>query len=368
MINSKIIKYLSLILLIISITTIAFAEDTLYVVGSHNGWTFDSNSRAKLKENFGATEYYGITISPDYNNEFKLTTDTSWTKQWGDGYWINSYNVKWDIGASDDNGANAIWKDSTNLKSFTHLNIEKPSSYYNTNIPVGIMTLSALPIDIDSISQVGIYSDSAYFANSDTQTVNIYISNTKSPEENIYIRYTSDNWTNDNFILATSVNDMTYSAEIITDNLSRGTLIQYYSFTTTLSWSSGNNLDNNTDLMTINYDTNYGNNYKYYTNKNHAPEITTNTSDTTISENNLLLITIEATDIDNDSLTWSTYNLPNGATFTDNQNGTATFEWQPNFYQEGNYENITFIVSDSNGAQNNIIINDNYFEELKSNK
>ncbi|MEA1986077.1 MAG: Ig-like domain-containing protein [Candidatus Marinimicrobia bacterium] len=360
--KNKQTNFLILLFVILSFTTISLSEDTIYVVGDHNTWTFDSNSKAILKENLGATEYYGITISPNFEDEFKLTTDNSYTHQWGNGYWINSYDVKWNIEA---NGENAIWKDSTNLKNFTYLNIEKPSDYYNTNLPIGIMTLSNSPIDINSIEQIGTFSDSAYFANSDTQNVNIIISESKSTEENIYIRYTSDNWTNDNFLLTSNVNDTTYSAEIITDNLARGTIIEYYAFTTTATWSLNNDLDNFTDLMTINYNTNSGNNYKYYTNKNHPPEISSNISDTTILENNSLVLNIEATDIDNDSLTWTSENLPTGATFIDNQNGTATFTWLPNFEQSGLYENITLIVSDRNGSSSNIIISNSYIKKVK---
>lgn len=351
--NFKLLKHLLFIHLIMILTSTVFAEESIYLVGSHNSWVFNADSKAKIKENLGLTEYYGITISPVFNNEFKLTTDDGWTNVWSADYWIDDYNKKWDIGAD---GNNAIWKDSSNLSNFIHLCIEKPSNYYNTNIPIGIMTLSAAPITIDSIEQAGIFIDSAYYANMDTQNVNIYISNSKSNEEKIYIRYTTDNWSSDNFVLASYVNDTIYTAEIKTNNLPRNTQVEYYAFTTTLLWSDNNDLDNFTDLMTINYKLNSGNNYKYYTNKNHSPEIISEIINQSINENDSLIIIVEANDIDNDTLFWSAKNLPDGAIFIDNQNNSATFTWKPNYIQNGIYENISFIVTDSNNVQRNIII------------
>ena len=62
-----------------------------------------------------------------------------------------------------------------------------------------------------------------------------------------------------------------------------------------------------------------------------------------IPEGQLLSFTVSATDPDNDSLTYSSPNLPPGASF---DSSTRTFSWTPNFTQAGNYPNITFTVSD----------------------
>ena len=66
--------------------------------------------------------------------------------------------------------------------------------------------------------------------------------------------------------------------------------------------------------------------------------------DKTISENQLLVFTISATDPDGDAITYSAQDLPKGATFDAN---THTFSWIPVYKQAGTY-NVTFAVSDGN--------------------
>jgi len=63
-----------------------------------------------------------------------------------------------------------------------------------------------------------------------------------------------------------------------------------------------------------------------------------------------LSFTLTATDVDGDSLTWTAQNLPSGATFTDNHDGTATFTWTPGYDQAGTYSGILFIVDDGQGG------------------
>ncbi len=65
-----------------------------------------------------------------------------------------------------------------------------------------------------------------------------------------------------------------------------------------------------------------------------------------VNEGELLEIALSATDPDSDPLTFTGANLPTGATVTDNNNGTATFSWTPDFTQAGNYPNVTLTVSD----------------------
>jgi len=63
-----------------------------------------------------------------------------------------------------------------------------------------------------------------------------------------------------------------------------------------------------------------------------------------INENTVLDFTIQATDLDGDTLTYSALNLPDGANFNP---GTRTFSWTPTYEQEGTYLNVHFEVSDS---------------------
>ncbi len=60
---------------------------------------------------------------------------------------------------------------------------------------------------------------------------------------------------------------------------------------------------------------------------------------------------LSASDVDSNTLTWTSENLPTGAVFTDHGDGTATFIWTPNFNQAGTYSNVQFIVDDNQGEQ-----------------
>jgi PKD repeat protein len=62
--------------------------------------------------------------------------------------------------------------------------------------------------------------------------------------------------------------------------------------------------------------------------------------DKSVKENQALTLTINATDSNGDSITYSAANLPTGASFTG-----QTFSWTPTFTQAGSY-NVTFTASD----------------------
>ncbi|MGH8014919.1 MAG: putative Ig domain-containing protein, partial [Candidatus Zixiibacteriota bacterium] len=64
-----------------------------------------------------------------------------------------------------------------------------------------------------------------------------------------------------------------------------------------------------------------------------------------VNENVNLNFVISATDADGTTPTFNTSTLPTGATFVDNANGTATFNWTPDFTQSGTY-NVTFRATD----------------------
>lgn len=67
--------------------------------------------------------------------------------------------------------------------------------------------------------------------------------------------------------------------------------------------------------------------------------------DYTTSEGNPLGFLVEATDTDGDAISLVAEPLPNGISFVDNGNGTASFDWTPVVGQSGNYT-INFSASD----------------------
>ncbi len=62
-----------------------------------------------------------------------------------------------------------------------------------------------------------------------------------------------------------------------------------------------------------------------------------------VNEGQAISFAISATDPDGDTLSYTTNNLPSGASFNEN---TKTFAWTPTYNQAGTYSNITFQVGD----------------------
>ncbi|MCU0666658.1 MAG: putative Ig domain-containing protein, partial [Candidatus Omnitrophica bacterium] len=79
------------------------------------------------------------------------------------------------------------------------------------------------------------------------------------------------------------------------------------------------------------------------TNTNRAP-VLASIGAQSVNEGQTLSITLAASDADNDTLTYSASNLPQGATLS-----AATFSWTPSYSQAGSYQ-VTFGVSDGNGG------------------
>ena len=63
----------------------------------------------------------------------------------------------------------------------------------------------------------------------------------------------------------------------------------------------------------------------------------------TVDEGQQLQFVVTAADSDNDTLTYSAYGLPSGASF---DSGTRTFSWTPDSDQVGSYTNIRFEITD----------------------
>ena len=83
-------------------------------------------------------------------------------------------------------------------------------------------------------------------------------------------------------------------------------------------------------------------------NENNAP-ILAAIGNKTVDENSLLTFIVTATDNEDPSPALTTSTLPGGASFIDNDDGTGTFSWTPDFSQGGDY-NITFTATDDSSA------------------
>jgi hypothetical protein len=75
-----------------------------------------------------------------------------------------------------------------------------------------------------------------------------------------------------------------------------------------------------------------------------SPPVIATIGDKTVNEGQTLTFTVQASDPDGDTLTYSASNLPSGATFNP---ATHVFTWTPSYGQAGNYTNVEFTVTDS---------------------
>ncbi|MCP4588409.1 putative Ig domain-containing protein, partial [Pseudoalteromonas sp.] len=72
------------------------------------------------------------------------------------------------------------------------------------------------------------------------------------------------------------------------------------------------------------------------------------------TENVNLSFVISATDVES-TPSFSETGSPAGVTFTDNGNGTASFDWTPTYLESGSYP-VTFTATDDSGAVDTEIV------------
>ncbi len=86
-------------------------------------------------------------------------------------------------------------------------------------------------------------------------------------------------------------------------------------------------------------------------NVNRTPDLQALAASIRVDEGGILDLNLTATDVDGDSLRFSTRNLPAFCRLTDNRDGTAKLRIAPGANDAGDYPNLTMIVTD-NGAPN----------------
>lgn len=224
----------------------------VYVPGDHNNWDLDSGNEATLKTNLGGNVYYGKTITPSSNQQFKIVFGGNWDIVWGAGFWIpgsGNFNAAWEIASG---GNNAQWNGDNigQMKNHVHLCIKDPGGSTGGNLSVGIMTLSAEPVEFSTLNQV------ASIVEGGALIIDGSLANTPNAEEHFYVRYSSDGFST-SAIQELSVTGTTFSTEIT--NLSVGT-VEYYLLSSTLDQTTLSS-ESDIDLMTINYLNNGGSNY-----------------------------------------------------------------------------------------------------------
>ncbi|MCH9031262.1 MAG: hypothetical protein IIB00_03250, partial [candidate division Zixibacteria bacterium] len=74
-----------------------------------------------------------------------------------------------------------------------------------------------------------------------------------------------------------------------------------------------------------------------------------------VTEGQLLSFTVSATDPDLTTPVLTAASLPSGASYVDNNNGTASFNWTPGFLESGTF-NVTFYATDDSAAVDSEVV------------
>ena len=141
-------------------------------------------------------------------------------------------------------------------------------------------------------------------------------------------------------VIASDPNDDALSYEIKIDGVTKSTASNY-------SWvtdyeSAG------THVISVKVSDGFASDTKEHTiiiNDVNRPPVLTPIGNKSVDEGALLEFTVSAYDPDNDTLTFTASNLPEGAEFNST---TRTFSWTPDYFQAGSYQ-ICFTVSDAKG-------------------
>lgn len=113
-----------------------------------------------------------------------------WAHKWGGPVTVNSAGTL--SSYNDQDGSVAV----TNGRYYT-FNVPAAPAFDGSN-PVAILETSALPVTISSVTR-----DAASPLEDEDVTVTVTLSDSKSAEELVYIRYTTNGWTSDNAVEAT---------------------------------------------------------------------------------------------------------------------------------------------------------------------
>jgi hypothetical protein len=180
--------------------------------------------------------------------QLKLAADGAFTNNWGgatvaiDGTTAFGFN-------SANNGTITVANGS--YYSFRTLN---PPT--NATATIVVMKTSARPVSVARASQ----SPTVPRTN-DTVTVNITLGAAKSPEEHIFVRWTTNSFAASTFVEA-SGSGTSYSANI--PPMPTGVTLIYYVFSSTVTIAGSLN-GSNADALTLNLDSNGGSSYTYTT-------------------------------------------------------------------------------------------------------
>ena len=211
-----------------------------------------SSHKFTRQASFSGDNSYKINNQSE-NNDGNFD-NPSGSKVWSGNLTINIQGTAYvyDMGNEGDAGKYA----TTNGKFYTYCWQDVGTG---SNASAIVMETSATPADLTSVSQAPILSD---VHQGQDVTVSLTLSNAPSVEENLYLRYSTNNFSSYGNLISPQTGGTTTKTFIIPSQ-SQGTTITYYLFSTTLSSGAIQNNSFLTDLSTINYINNSGSNYQY---------------------------------------------------------------------------------------------------------
>ncbi len=249
-------KKIIIVLCLLAVVTLAFAWNAL----KFHAWNGFSASDTTVK-GLSAINYV-VQQDTDADGANWIYYEDGWANRWTDDCASADFNSVIDMNYQGGDGSVATTGGNWYMFNFAGNPQATPTE------PYAILETSAQPVQFVSISQ-----DPLADAISDSDDVTVSVELTASPcvEEIVYLVYTTDAWTSKNYIEIDAYSRNS-TADAIIPAQNAGTLVSYYTFTTTVGQSSWDT--QNIDYLTLYYDNNVGNNYSYTVGGSTTQEVT----------------------------------------------------------------------------------------------
>ncbi len=292
-------------ILLLILSSVTLYSQTMYVGGQVDGNWGAMHQMSTQTVNGASYFYYTIQATGTYNPSVWLFEADSYYNKWNGvtagKNTVSTFTWNANYAGSD----NSLTGGVTSGKYYTY---RLKNNGYASALGV-VMETSAAPVTINAVSN----PPSQPVSNNDAITITVYLSGSKSSEENVYLRYSTDNgsnWTN-----SSAISFSGSSGTVTIPKQAKGTTVKYFVFSTTLSSPTSN-----IEVSSLSYKDTSGSYYSYTVNYYGSKadgdwSATTTWENTTVPTNayDVLIknsVTIDAT------ATANSVNIKSGATLT----------------------------------------------------
>jgi len=237
-------------------TAFAWTGDEVDFPGDLQGWDLGLNS-TKYTGPDGSPEWFRYSFtagSDDSSYNFKMVTGNDWNNDYGGNtnFPKNTVAIMWyqplnDTASMLAGGATSGWR-----YVFTAKNPGLTDTF------ISVMELSSTQVDISGVS-----GGTGTFQTNEAVAITINLATNPPPEEKVYIRLTTNSWTNWTIIGAVLSGD---TARVTISNLAAATTYEWYALCST---ASSNYLQHTNsfavDALTLSWDNNDGDNFQFAT-------------------------------------------------------------------------------------------------------